>query len=251
MTSMPAPVKRRYDATRRRQSAARTRAAILDAARQLFSEDGYAATSMTALSSSRRTVTRPVVPGGVWARTFPSRLSTSWRRLVASPITSIGSLDTVYASVGRKPELARLLIETAISGTDQAVPAEQRDYVQAIQAAPDADTKIALYAAAITAIAPRLALVLGIIQQAAHADPELAALWEEIAERRAANMRRFVADLAAVAPLRVDPGEAADIVWATNAAEMYQLLVGQRGWSPRRYERFLADTWRRLLLADQ
>ena len=63
-------------------------------------------------------------------------------------------------------------------------------------------------------------------------------------------MRRFVADLAIVAALRLDPGEAADIVRATNAAEMYQLLVGQRGWSPQRYERFLADTWRRLLLAE-
>jgi len=31
-------------------------------------------------------------------------------------------------------------------------------------------------------------------------------------------------------------------------AEVYQLLVRQRGWSPQRYERFLADTWRRLLL---
>ncbi len=142
MTPMPSPVKRRYDAPRRREAAARTRAAILDAARQLFTEGGYAATSMTAIADR----------AGV-------------------------ALDTVYASVGRKPELARLLIETAISGTDQAVPAEQRDYVRAIQAAPDADTKIALYAAAITAIAPRLVLVLGIIQQAAHADPELAALW--------------------------------------------------------------------------
>jgi AcrR family transcriptional regulator len=158
------------------------------------------------------------------------------------------ALDTVYASVGRKPELARLLIETAISGTDQAIPAEQRDYVRAVQAAPDAQTKIALYATAVTAIAPRLALVLAIIQQAAHTEPELAELWDEIAERRAANMRRFVADLATVTPLRIDPSEAADIVWATNAAELYQLLVGQRGWSPQRYERFLTDTWRRLLL---
>ena len=31
-----------------------------------------------------------LVPGGVWARTLPRRLSTTWRRLVASPITSIG-----------------------------------------------------------------------------------------------------------------------------------------------------------------
>jgi AcrR family transcriptional regulator len=210
---MPAPVKRRYDATRRRQAAARTRTAILDAARELFTERGYTATPMTAIAER----------AGV-------------------------ALDTVYASVGRKPELARLLIETAISGTDQAIPAEQRDYVRAIQAAPDAQTKIALYAAAVTAMAPRLALVLAIIQQAAHTEPELAALWDKIAGRRAANMRRFVADLATVTPLRIDPSEAADIVWATNAAELYQLLVSQRGWSPQRYERFLTDTWRRLLL---
>src|SRR5580658_2901186 len=136
ITRMPTPVKRRYDATRRRQAAARTRSAILDSARQLFTERGYAATSMTAIADR----------AGV-------------------------ALDTVYAAVGRKPELARLLIETAISGTDQAIPAEQRDYVRAIQAAPDAETKIAVYAAAITAIAPRMALVLGIIQQAAAGEP--------------------------------------------------------------------------------
>jgi AcrR family transcriptional regulator len=215
MTLMPGPVKRRYDASGRRQAAARTRTAILDAARELFTERGYAATPMSAIADR----------AGV-------------------------ALDTVYASVGRKPELARLLIETAISGTDQAISAEQRDYVRAIQAAPDADAKIATYAAAVTAIARRLAPVLAIIQQAAPAEPELAQLWDQIAERRAANMRRFVADLAAVHPLRLDHGQAADIVWASNATELYQLLVGQRGWTPERYERFLTDTWHRLLLAD-
>ena len=210
---MTSPVKRRYDTTGRRQAAARTRTAILDAARELFTERGYAATTMTAIADR----------AGV-------------------------ALDTVYASAGRKPELARLLIETAISGTDQAVPAEQRDYVQAIQAAPDAGTKIAVYAAAMTAIAPRMALVLSIIQQAPD-EPELAAMWAQIAERRAANMRRFVADLATAAPLRLDPDHGADVVWATNAPELYQLLVGQRGWSSQRYQQFLTDTWQRVLLA--
>jgi AcrR family transcriptional regulator len=212
---MTSPVKRRYDATRRRQAAARTRATILDAARELFTERGYTATPMTAIAER----------AGV-------------------------ALDTVYASVGRKPELARLLIETAISGTDQAVPAEQRDYVKAIQAAPDAETKIAIYAAAITAIAPRMTAVLAIVQQAGPAEPELAALWHEITERRAANMQRFVADLATVTALRIDPRQAADVIWATNAAELYQLLVGQRGWTPQRYQQFLSDAWRRLLLPD-
>ena len=214
MTLMPGPVKRRYDATSRRQAAARTRAAILDAARELFTERGYAATAMTAIADR----------AGV-------------------------ALDTVYAAAGRKPDLARLLIETAISGTGQAIPAEQRDYVRAIQAAPDAGTKIAIYAAAITAIAPRMTLVLAIIQQAPD-EPELAQLWHQIAERRAANMRLFVADLATVHPLRLNADEAADIVWATNATELYQLLVLERGWSPQRYQHFLTDTWQRLLLAD-
>lgn len=98
------------------------------------------------------------------------------------------------------PELARILIESAISGSDEVVPADQRDYVRAIRTAPDAGAKIDIYAEATTAIAPRMALVFGIIQQAAHAEPQLAAIWTEIAERRAKNMHQFVADLAAVAP---------------------------------------------------
>jgi AcrR family transcriptional regulator len=214
MSPVQPPVKRRYDASKRRQAAERTRRAILDAALELFGDRGYAGTPMTAIA----------VRAGV-------------------------ALDTIYASVGRKPDLARLLIETAISGTSQAVPAAERGYVQAVRAAPDAETKIAIYAAAMRTIAGRVAPVLGIIQQAAPSDPELTALWREIAERRADNMHRFVTDLAAVGTLRVHPAEAADIVWATNAPELYQLLVGQRGWTPDRYEHFLADAWRRLLLA--
>lgn len=215
MDPVDSPVKRRYDASKRRQAAERTRQAILDAALHLFTARGYTATPMTAIAEQ----------AGV-------------------------ALDTVYASVGRKPELARLLIETAISGGTEAVPAGERDYVRAIQAAPDAPTKIAVYASAMRAIAGRLAPVLSILQQAAAAEPGLAALWYQIAERRAANMHRFAADLAAVATLRMDPGDAADIIWATNAPELYQLLVGQRGWSAERYEQFLTDTWNRLLLAD-
>jgi AcrR family transcriptional regulator len=214
MSPVQPPVKRRYDASKRREAAERNRQAILNAAMTLFGDRGYAATPMTAIAEQ----------AGV-------------------------ALDTVYASAGRKPDLVRLLIEAAISGRSQAVPAEERGYVQAIRAAPDAETKITIYAAAMRAIAGRLAPVLAILQQAAPAEPELSALWREITERRAANMHRFVADLAAVATLRVDTGEAADIVWATNAPEVYQLLISQRGWTPDRYEHFLADTWQRLLLA--
>ena len=45
--------KRRYDATRRRAQAAQTRTTILDAARRLFLEDGYAATTVPRVAAFR------------------------------------------------------------------------------------------------------------------------------------------------------------------------------------------------------
>src|SRR5260370_33431236 len=64
------PVKRRYDASRRRQAAARTRTAILDAALQLFARQGYTATPMTAIAEQaggarhRRRLSRPQAQTG-------------------------------------------------------------------------------------------------------------------------------------------------------------------------------------------
>ena len=67
------------------------------------------------------------------------------------------AVDTVYAAVGRKPVLFRLLIETALSGEDHPVQAERRDYVRRIRQADTAGEKIAIYAAAIRPIQERIA----------------------------------------------------------------------------------------------
>ncbi len=209
---------RRYDASRRREQAERRRARILEAARELFVELGYPATTMAAVAK---------------------------RAEVA--------LDTVYASIGSKPALFRELVETAISGAGHAVPAEQRDYVQAIRAEPDAAEKLRIYAGALIGIHARLAPLLAVVQAARFHDPEIAELWDSIADRRAANMRLLAADLAATGRLRPELtlDEAADVIWATNSAEFYLLLVRDRGWRPEAFARFLADGWRRLLLTDQ
>lgn len=58
----------------------------------------------------------------------------------------------MYAAVGRKPTLFQLLIDTAISGTEAPIPAEERDYVAAIRAEPDAARKLELYALAMQII---------------------------------------------------------------------------------------------------
>jgi AcrR family transcriptional regulator len=210
------PARRRYTSAVRAEQAAATRRAVLDAARDLFAEDGYAATSIAAIAAR----------AGV-------------------------AVDTVYAAAGRKPALLRELVETTLSGTDQAVPAEQRDYVLRIRAAASAREKIAIYAAAVSEIGVRMAPVHRALAEAAVSDADCAALRAEISRRRADNMRLFAADLRATGELRADltDDEVADIVWSTNAAEFRALLVGERGWSAERFGTFLADAWSRVLLA--
>jgi len=95
-----------------------------------------------------------------------------------------------------------------------------------------------------------MAPLFGVLRDASRVDPDLAALWEEISERRARNMRLFAAELATAGGLRegVSIEEAADVVWATNSPDFYLLLVEERGWEPERFEHWLATSWIRLLL---
>lgn len=206
---------RRYHSPRRAEQAAVTRRAVLAAAREVFVDRGYRTASVAEIAAR----------AGV-------------------------AVDTVYASVGRKPALLRELVETALSGADVAVPAHQRDYVARIRAAAGAPDKLAIYARAVAAINQRLADVFLALRDAAVADPDCAALWDQIGRRRARNMRDFAADLRGTGQLRADltDEEVADIVWSMNAAEYWDLLVGQRGWSPERFAGWLADAWTRLLL---
>ncbi|HET8888108.1 MAG TPA: TetR family transcriptional regulator [Candidatus Angelobacter sp.] len=207
--------KRKYDSTSRSEGAKTTRELIINSARAIFLEKGYAAATMPAIAAAAGT-----------------------------------ALDTVYATVGKKPDLFRLLIEMAISGSDRAVPADERDYVRAIRAETDAARKLQLYSAALGRIQPRLAPLIRVLQGAASLDPELGALWQTISQRRAENMRLLAKDLAATGRLRsaLSESKAADIIWSMNSPEFYLLLVEQRGWSLEEYERWLGDAWIQLLL---
>ena len=94
---MTTPVKTRsYRSPRRQEQAAATRRSVLRAARDLFTRDGYAATTVTAIAAA----------AGV-------------------------SLDTVYASVGRKPELLLAVIDQVLASSDEPVDLEEREYVKA------------------------------------------------------------------------------------------------------------------------
>ncbi len=218
MVAVPRKVKSRtYDNTAREAQSEETRQRILDAGRELMVERGYRSTTVAAIATR----------AGV-------------------------HVDTVYELVGRKPVLLRELIEQALSGTDATVAAEDREYVKAIRAERDPARKLAIYARAVREIQARMAPLLLALRDASATEPDAAEVWREISDRRAANMRKLAQDLEAAGGLRagLSIAEAADVIWATNSSELYVLLTVERGWPPDRYERWLADTWCRLLLPD-
>lgn len=209
--------KRQYESEQRRRQSEVTRGRILEHARELVVAKGYR--GMTVAELARR--------GGV-------------------------HVDTVYALVGRKPVILRELVERAISGTDHPVDPMERDYVQQMRAEPNAGRKLDVYADAMRRIHERLAALFLALRDASRTDPEAGRIWSEISDRRARNMRLLAADLLGTEQLRreLDVDEVAATVWVTNSPDVYQLLVEDRGWSPARYQKWLADSWRRLLLAD-
>jgi len=207
---------RTYDATARQTQSAATRQRIVDAARALIIERGYRATTVAAIAAD----------AGV-------------------------NSDSVYQLVGRKPMVLRELIEQAISGTAHEVFAEERAHVKAFRAEPDPAKKLAIYARAVCQTHIRMAPLFLALRDASSTEPEAQEVWLEISQRRAANMRKLAKDLQDAGGLRrgLSIDQAADIVWATNSAELFVLLTIERGWSVKRFERWLADSWCRLLLA--
>jgi AcrR family transcriptional regulator len=215
---MSKPVKTRaYRSTVRAEQARRTRLAVLRAARDLLTEHGYDATTVAMIAAA----------AGV-------------------------SVDTVYASVGRKPQLAVAVVDMVLGSADEPVPAHERDYVRAFQAARTGRAKLAVYAAAMRTLVPRTAPLLEALRRAGESDPDSASAWSMVMDRRAANMLLLAADLRTSGDLRADLSdrEVADIIWSTNSAE-YWLLLRSRGWSQDRYAALVEDLWCRLLLADE
>jgi len=91
-------------------------------------------------------------------------------------------------------------------------------------------------------VAPRHVPVQLVIRDAATADPDARAVWAELQAERLAGMTIFATALRDRGHLRSDLtiDHARDTLWTYNSAELYQLLVIERGWSPHRYGQWIA-----------
>ena len=191
----------------------RTRAAVVDAARALFLERGYAGTTIEAISE------RSDTPQATVYRLFASKLG-----------------------------ILKAVLDVSIVGDDDAVAMLDRPHVRALIADRDPKNQLTGFAALLRGLLSRAAPMHRILSDAARSDEEAAALLAEIARQRQEGQRRIARSLARSRALR--PGlrerDAADIIHALASPEVYGLLVIDRGWSAERYEDWLRD-----LLVDQ
>jgi AcrR family transcriptional regulator len=214
---MSSPVKphRRYDSRGRQEQAGRNRWAMLQAARRLFLDRGYAATTMPAIAAA----------AGV-------------------------SVQSVYKAFGNKPALLKAVFDVAIAGDDEAVPMLQREALGRVRAEPDPYRKLSLYGEFVAEVSPRHVPIQLLARAAATADPEAAGVWDQLRAERLAGLTLFARALHQDGHLRpgVSVDEARDLLWTYNSPELYELLVLQRGWTPQRYGRWLAETLTAALL---
>lgn len=189
------------------------RGAVVDAARTLFHERGYGATTIEAISA-----------------------------LADVPAA------TVYRLFSSKRGILKALLDTSIVGDDEAVPMAERPHVQALLADPDPRMQLAGFVAVAADVNSRVAHTYRILLSAAGSDPDAAALLDELTRQRQEGQRLIARSLARSGALRsgLRERDAADLIHALMSPEVYRLLVLDRSWRSDRFERWLAE-----LLSDQ
>jgi len=194
----------------------RTRAAVIEAARELFTERGFAATTIEAVSE------RSDTPQATIYRLFTSKLG-----------------------------ILKGVLDVSIAGDDDAVAVADRPHVRELLTEPDPRVRLARFATLLRDLMARTAQVHRLLVDAARSDPDAATLLGEIARQRQEGQRRVAVSLARSKELR--PGlrerDAADIIHALASPEVYGLLVVDRGWSGERYEKWMSATLTAQLLA--
>jgi AcrR family transcriptional regulator len=197
--------RRRYTSAAREAQAAATRRSILDAAHALFVADGYAATTLRSIAAR----------AGV-------------------------AVQTVFAVFGSKRELLRQVLEQSIMG-DESIPVNESAGAIAIAAEPDPRRRAEMDAAMSRAIVERVGPIVRVAREAAASDPELASLLDTIKAARREEMVAAARVLAGPGEPRPKREETAATLYVLYSPDVADMLMGDYGWSPARYERWLAE----------
>jgi AcrR family transcriptional regulator len=192
------------------------RRAVIDAARTLFLERGYGATTIDAISALS-----DVPPA------------------------------TVYRLFSSKRGILKALLDISIGGDNDAVPMADRPPVRSLLADPNPKNMVAGFVGIAAQVNSRTAAIYRILVSAAASDPDAATLLDDLTRQRQEGQGRVAGALARARALRptLRERDAGDIIHALVSPEVYGLLVVDRGWPPERYETWLTETLVDQLLA--
>lgn len=189
--------------------AAQTRADVLDAAQTLFLRQGFAATSVDVIAQEANV-----------------------------------ARATVFATLGSKVEILKILRDRALAGDDEPIPVVERAWFREVIDEPDQREALHLHARNIAVINQRAAGLEAVLAAGADADPQLRDLYADSLRQRSFGARAVAELLGKKAPLRagVDIDTAADLLFALAGPDLYRLLIELRGWTAERYQAWLTDT---------
>lgn len=200
---------------RRDQRARATRLAVLDAARRLFVARGYGATTIQTIADEANV-----------------------------------AVQTVYAAFGNKPSILAALVDVSIAGDDADIVVNAREWMRPVWEANTAPERLQAYATAVRRIMDSAGDVFAVVKAAATVDADAAQLADTTEQRRRAGAASVVESIRKVGTLRrgLTEDEAVDVLSLLNSPTVYEHLVRRAGWTPNRYESWLADNMQRELL---
>lgn len=198
---------RRYDSSRRRESARLLRRSVVTAAQELFEQRGYHRTTINAVAE----------------------------RSGVSP-------EFIYKGFGTKAALVKAVFDFVIAGDDDPVAVAQRPDAAAIRAEQDVRRKIGMYAGGMATRQQRSAHVQILLRDSRRGDETLDGIWNRLLDERLTGMTMLGRHLLESGQLRagIELDEVRDVLWTFVAVELYELLVLGREWPLDRYAQWIA-----------
>ncbi len=193
----------------RQRQAEATKRQVAEAARAVFAERGYGATTIKAISE---------------AADIP--------------------VPTIYSAFGSKAKILAKVTDLWM------VESRTADLARASLAEPDPAQQLRLFAELNRRQLEAGADIVAIYQEAARADPDMAAVLGKILGAREKEIRKLITSIAHALSPGTTIEDALDTTLVLTLPEAHATLVKDRGWTGDRYETWLGDSLIRLLLVS-
>jgi AcrR family transcriptional regulator len=146
------------------------------------------------------------------------------------------SAQSVYAIFKSKTGILTELLNQSTFG------ANYEEAVRQALSASEPETRLRFAARIARQIHDAESTTFDLLRGAGVVAPELAKLEQQREDLRYERQQDMIISLREAGRLRLDRRTARDIFWMLTGGDVYRMLVRERGWTPRKYQDWLAET---------